>query len=428
MTIGALRRRHEGIIAANRVTYGPVGGTRPQRVSYIGPMADLWIRNVRLPGATGGSDIVIRHGRIASIGPAPEQWDAVVVDGNGCLALPGFVDGHAHVDKTLWGLEWRPHSAGPGLASLIVNGRTARRGLPPVAERAAALFAAYVANGTSLIRTHVDVDPDCGITAVEGVLEAAARFADRLDVEVVAFPQCGMLVAPGTAGLLDAAVAAGASVVGGIDPAGFDGDPVRSLDTIFGIADRRGCRIDVHLHDDGTLGRWELGLIIERTRTLGLQGRVMVSHAFCLCDGDPAVDPLLEQLAELDIALATVAPNTVAPLPLVRIIELGIGLCLGQDGIRDLWSPWGDADMLSRAGQMAWRAGYRRDEDIAVCVDVATTRGAAALGVTDHLLAPGGRGDLVLVDAASPAHAAVARPARSLVVKRGLVVAGTAVS
>lgn len=312
-----------------------------------------------------------------------------------------------------------------GLAALVANERAGRRALPPVSERAQALFESYVANGTTLIRTHVDVDVDNGITAVEKVLDAAARFADRLDVEIVAFPQSGLLVAPGTADLLAAAIGPGAALVGGIDPAGFDGDAVAHLDTVFGIADRHGVGVDLHLHDRGTLGRWEVGLVLDRTRALGLQGRVTVSHAFCLCDGDPAVDPLLERLAEERIALATVAPGGVEPLPLRRLVELGVAVCLGQDGVRDLWSPWGDADMLSRAGQLAWRAGYRRDADLELCAELATSRGAAALGVTDHVLGPGGRGDLVLVDVASPAEAVVTRPPRSLVVKRGVPVAGT---
>jgi cytosine/adenosine deaminase-related metal-dependent hydrolase len=385
---------------------------------------DLWLRDGRVPGSAVPTDIVVRGGRIDTVGVAPEGWDGPTLDARGCLVLPGLVDGHAHVDKTLWGLPWRPHSAGAGLAALIENERIGRRELPPVSERAAALFETYSAHGTTLIRTHVDVDLDNGVTAVEGVLEAAARFRDRIDVEVVAFPQSGMLIAPGTADLLDAAVEAGAALVGGIDPAGLDGDAVAHLDAIFGIADRRGCGVDVHLHDRGTLGRWQVSLIVERTRALGLQGRVTVSHAFCLCDGDPAVEPLLEQLAEQRISLATVAPGSADPLPLTRIVELGIAVCLGQDGVRDLWSPWGDADMLSRAAQLAWRAGFRRDNDIALCVEIASSRGAAALGVLDQVVAPGGRGDLVLVDASGPAEAAVAHPPRSLVIKRGVPVSG----
>ncbi|MEO5575107.1 MAG: amidohydrolase [Gaiellaceae bacterium] len=386
-------------------------------------MGDLWLRNVRVSGRDAPTEIVIRDGRIDEVGATPERWQHRTVDAGGHLALPGLVDGHAHVDKTLWGLPWRPHSAGAGLAALIENERSGRRELPPVAVRAAALFEEYSAQGATLIRTHVDIDLDNGITAVEGVLEAAQRYSDRLDVQVVAFPQSGMLVAPGTAELLDAAVAAGAALVGGIDPAGLDGNAVEHLDVIFAIAERHGCGVDLHLHDRGTLGRWQLGLVVERTRVLGLQGRVTVSHAFCLCDGDPEVDPLLERLAEQRIGLATVAPGNVEPLPLARIVELGIAVCLGQDGVRDLWSPWGDADMLSRAAQLAWRCGYRRDEEIELCVEIASSRGAAALGVSDQVLAPGGRGDLVLVDAAVPAEAAVAHPPRSLVVKHGVPVA-----
>lgn len=385
---------------------------------------NLLIRGVRLGSSDEPVDVVIRDGHLETIGDASPEWSGPTVDGGGRLALPALVDGHAHLDKTLWGMPWRPHSAGPGLDGLITNERRHRGGLPPVAERAAALLGAYLDNGTTRIRSHVDVDPGQGLRAVEGVKEAAARFSGRIDVEVVAFPQSGLLTAPGTADLLEEALRAGADLVGGIDPAGVDGDAVTHLDTIFGIADRHGCGIDLHLHDRGSLGRWELGLVIERTRALAMQGRVTVSHAFCLCDGDPAIEPLLAGLAEQRIALATVAPGPVEPLPLDRLRSEGVEVCLGQDGVRDLWSPWGDADMLHRAAQLAHRAGYRRDEDINGCLDLATSAGARALGVADHGLAPGERADLLLIDAATPAEAVVTHPARDLVVARGAAVAG----
>ena len=392
----------------------------------VGHVDDLLIRNIRLPRTPLGSDetaaIVIEAGRIHSVGSAPQQWTGQVLDGRGHLALPGLVDGHAHLDKTLWGLPWRPHSADPGLPGLIANERSGRRELPPVGDRAAALLDAYIANGTTLIRSHVDVDLDNGVSAIEAVAQAAADRSAAIDVQIVAFPQSGMLVAPGTSALLDLAMSAGADLVGGIDPAGFDGDPVEHLDVLFDIAQRHGCGVDLHLHDRGALGRWELELVIERTRALGMQGLVTVSHAFCLCDGDPAVPGLVERLGDARIGLATVAPGSVDPLPVDLLDQHGVALCLGQDGVRDLWSPWGDADMLARAGLMAWRSGYRRDEDIERCVDVATTRGAAAIGAADHHLRPGGRGDVVLVDAACPAEAAVTSPKRTAVVKSGRLV------
>ena len=327
-------------------------------------MSDLLVQNVRVGASPELVDIAIKNGRIESIGQAHQDWPGPNVDADGELAMTGLVDGHAHLDKTLWGLPWRPNSAAPGLAGLIENERSGRQGLPPVVERAGALLDHYIENGTTLIRTHVDVDIDNGLSAIEGVVEAAAQRADRIDVQIVAFPQSGLLVAPGTAELLEAAVGAGAHLIGGIDPAGFDGDPVGHLDTIFAIAERRGCGVDLHLHDRGSLGRWEVSLVIERTRALGMQGMVTVSHGFCLCDDDPAIPALIEQLGQQQIALATVAPGNVDPLPLELIDEHGVAVCLGQDGIRDLWSPWGDADMLARAAKMAWRAGYRTDADI----------------------------------------------------------------
>ncbi len=386
-------------------------------------VGDLLIRDVRVEAARPPVAIVIRAGRVESIGDEPADWTGGSVDGQGHLAVPGLVDGHAHLDKTMWGLEWRPHTAdrSRGLAGLVDNERTGRRELPSVLERAGALLDAYIERGATLIRSHVDVDLDNGVSAVEQVRQAAADRADRIDVQIVAFPQSGMLVAPGTVDLLDAALGAGADLIGGIDPAGFDVAAVEHLDAVFAIAARHGCGLDLHLHDRGSLGRWEMGLIVDRTEALGLAGRVTVSHAFALCDGDPSIPALVERLAGQRISLATVAPGNVEPLPLDLLDQHGVDVCLGQDGIRDLWSPWGDADMLARAGLMGWRAGYRRDEDIARCVDIATSRGAAAIGVTDHALVPGGRGDVVLLDAAGPAEAAVAHPPRSLVVKAGRV-------
>lgn len=385
---------------------------------------DLQLRNVRTEVGPDPVTVTITDGRIATVGDAREDWAGPDIDGGGRLVLPALVDGHAHLDKTLWGLPWRPHSAEPGLAGLIANEHAHRGALPPVEERAATLLQTYLEHGTTRIRTHVDVDPDQGLAAVEGVLAAAERFAGRIAVEVVAFPQSGLLVAPGTADLLDAAIRSGASLVGGLDPAGRDRDPVRHLDTIFGIAERHHVGIDIHLHDRGSLGRWQVELIIERTRAASMEGRVTISHAFCLCDGDADVDPLLEELAGTGISLATVAPGSVPLLPFERLSELGVPVVLGQDGVRDLWSPWGDGDMLHRARQLADHAGYRRDDDLAQAVRLATTDGAAMLGVDDHAVQPGARADLVLVDAANVAHAVVTLPARDLVVSGGMPVAG----
>jgi cytosine deaminase len=386
----------------------------------------LLLRNVRPLGGPA-VDLLVGGGRIAEVGERlPVPTGATLVDGRGQLALPGLVDAHAHLDKTLWGLPWRPHSAGDGLAALIENEHRGRAELAEagvtVAQRAANLLAAYVAAGTTHIRSHVDVDTVAGLDSLHGVMEARAAFADRITVELVAFPQSGLLVRPGTAELLEAAAREGADLVGGLDPAGFDQRPVEHLDTIFAITDRHGRGLDIHLHDGGELGAFTLDLVIERTRALGLAGKVTVSHAFALAEvPGPRQERLIDGLASAGVSLTTVAPGNRPPLPLASLRAAGVPVGLGSDGIRDLWSPWGDGDVLARAALLAWRAGARRDEELAAALEVATSGGAAVLALPDYGLDPGCAADLVLVPATTLGEAVVTHPPRTLVLKAGRI-------
>ena len=298
----------------------------------------------------------------------------------------------------------------PGSRVLIENERRYRPELPPVAERAEPLLREYVANGTSAVRSHVDVDPDVGLSGIEGVCAARDALRDAIDVQVVAFPQAGLLTRPGTAGLLEDALRQGVEVVGGIDPGGYDGDAVRHLDCIFGLADSYGVMLDLHLHDSGELGAWEAELAIERTRALGLEGRVTISHAFFLGTvPESRARELLEQIAGAQISLATVAPGT-SPVPPLRVCEeLGVAVGLGCDGIRDLWSPFGIPDLLERAMLLAWRSGFRRDDDLRLALEAATSGGARIMGLDRYGLEPGCLADLVLVPAESPGDALMRR-------------------
>jgi cytosine/adenosine deaminase-related metal-dependent hydrolase len=130
-----------------------------------------------------------------------------------------------------------------------------------------------------------------------------------------------LLTRAGTAGLLEDALRQGVEVVGGIDPGGYDGDAITHLDCIFGLADSYGAMLDLQLHDSGELGAWEAELVIERTRALGLEGRVTVSHAFFLGTvPESRARELLEQIAGAQISLATVAPGT-SPVPPLRVCK-----------------------------------------------------------------------------------------------------------
>ncbi|XBB67485.1 amidohydrolase [Nocardioides sp. WV_118_6] len=393
--------------------------------------ASLLVRQARLPGHDDLQDVLVRDGRIAAIGtsvaaPRPDVLgDVSVEDVAGALVLPGLIDAHCHVDKTLWGGPWVPHAAGPRLVDRIANERDLRTDLGlPSPEHAADLLRHMATLGTTRVRTHTDVDPALGLAGIESVAKAADAVRGLVDVEQVAFPQDGVVRRPGTLELLEAALDAGATTLGGIDPAGVDDDPLGQLDALFEIAARRGAGIDIHLHDTGSLGAWQFGLVARRTVAFGLQGKVALSHADAL--GTVPEDErfrLIDLLAESGVAVITAAVYDV-PVPSVRdLAERGVTLACGSDGIRDLWGPYGNGDMIERAMHVAYRNGLRRDEDIALALDCATTGAAHLLGLDSYGLVPGAPGDLVVVPARTVAEAVVARPTRSLVVKDGHVIA-----
>ena len=385
-------------------------------------MSDLLIRNVR-PLGGAAVDIAIRGGQITSpddVAGLPE-WD-----GAGRIALPGLIEAHTHLDKTLLGLPWYHNAVGPRLIDKIDNERAVRACLPIDAQlQSARQVRLAVSHGTTHIRSHVDVDTEIGVRGIEGVLATRAALADIIGIDVVAFPQSGMLIRPGTLALMEAAMRLGAETVGGLDPCAIERDPKGHLDAIFGLADRFGRGVDIHLHETGEMGAFSMELIIERTRALGMAGRVMISHAFCLGMADPAlVEPLIAALAAAGVAIMTTGTSSRPVPPLKRLVAAGVVVCGGSDGVRDTWSPYGNADMLERATILGLRNNLRRDDELPLALDAVTAGAAKALGLSGYGLAPGCRGDLVLVTAQTLGEAIAQHPSPRIVIRGGRVVAG----
>ena len=383
--------------------------------------AELLVRNVR-PQGGALTDLHICGGRFAA-GPPPPGIPTL--DGDGRIALPGLVEAHTHLDKSLLGLPWYRNEVGPRLLDKIENERRVRATLPIDPRRQSELQARQsVGHGSTFIRSHVDVDTECGVSGIEGVIATREALAGIVDIDLVAFPQSGLLVRPGTLDLLEQALRLGAETVGGLDPCAIDRDPKGHLDAVFGLAERFGRGVDIHLHEPGEMGAFSMELIVERTRALGMAGRVVISHAFCLGMPDAAVvDPLIAALADAGIAVMTTGPASRPAPPVKRLVEAGVVVCAGSDGIRDTWGPYGNADMLERAMFVGLRNNLRRDDELALALDVVTAGGAQALGIEGYGLAPGCIGDLVLVAAETVAEAVAQRPGGRTVVKRGRVVA-----
>ncbi len=371
-------------------------------------------------------DIVIAGETIAAILPAgegPEECDRI--DATDRIVAPSFVEGHIHLDKTLLGLPFIPHLPGDTVALRIEAEKTLRRTLAlPIEERGGRLIEQIAAFGTGSIRSHVDIDTEVGLAGLHALLRLKERYWDLVDIQIVAFPQSGVITDPGTADLLDAAIREGADLVGGLDPAGIDQDVTGHLDAIFAIAGKHGVGLDIHLHDPGPLGAFELRQIAARTIALGLEGKVAVSHAFALGQVDAfEFGRTAEALARARVAIMTNGPGPVAMPPVRRLNEAGVTVFAGSDNIRDAWSPYGDGDLLRRAMIIGYRQDFLADADLAHAFAMVTEIPAAVLGIHHYGLAPGKRADLVLLAADSLPEAVAGAPQDRTVLKRGRLVA-----
>jgi cytosine deaminase len=265
------------------------------------------LANARLPQG-GLADVEIAGGVIAAL-HAPGSADQANerIDLKGALLLPAFVDGHIHLDKTHWGAPRLPHVEGRSVRERITAERVERHRVAlPIEARASALIRTLIANGTTRVRSHIDIDNDVGLANLEAVLRVREAYRGWIDIQLVAFPQSGVTTEKGAPELMAAAMSAGADLIGGLDPAGFDGDVKGQLDIVFALAGRFGKGIDIHLHDGGETGASELRDIAERTIATGMQGRVAVSHAFAL--GSIARDlfaKTADALARAEVAIMT---------------------------------------------------------------------------------------------------------------------------
>ncbi len=373
-------------------------------------------------------DIAVKDGRIAAISPSGSGPAAAeTVDLGGALVVPAFVEGHIHLDTSFYGDRWIPHK--PCTNGFNVHERVAFQAenmaaAAPMDERARNQLDLCIANGSLQMRSHVMVDGSVGLRSLETILKVREDYRDRIDIQLVAFPQNGILKSPGTAELLDAAIGLGADAVGGLDPASFDRDPQAHLNVVFGVAEKHGVDIDIHLHDFGTLGVFTIEEICARTKALGMQGRVAVSHAYGLGDlGADAAKKVGALIAESGVSIMTNAPGDHAFPPVALLRAEGVNVFAGSDNIRDSWWPYGDGDMLRRAEVIGYRSGFYTDDELSAAFDMVTFAGAKALHLEGYGLDIGAKADFVTLDAAHVPEAVVAVPRNRRVFKEGRLVA-----
>lgn len=382
-------------------------------------------------------EIDVEGGRIATIRPSVEpatggtRTTVETVDLGGALLLPSFVEGHIHLDTSFYGGEWVPHR--PCTNGFDVHERVAFQAenmakAEPMAERAIKQLELCIGQGSLRMRSHVMVDGSVGLASLETILAVREKYRDIIDIQLVAFPQSGILKSPGTPELLDEAIIMGADVIGGLDPASFDRDVTGHLDVVFGIAEKRGVDVDIHLHEAGTMGAFSIEEICARTQVLGMQGHVAISHAYGLGDLPPdAARRIAAKIAASGVSIMTNAPGNHNFPPVALLRQEGVNVFSGSDNIRDSWWPYGDGDMLRRAEIIGYRSGFFTDEDLGAAFDIVTHAGAKALRLADYGIVVGAKADFVAVNARHVPEAVVGFPAGRKVYRKGRLVAADGV-
>ncbi|SDS30259.1 amidohydrolase family protein [Microlunatus soli] len=344
------------------------------------------------------------------------------MDADGMLMLPSLRDTHVHLDKTFYGGPWRAPI--PGRHWLAEEERL----LPEMSEnipiRSNAILDLLISNGTTEVVAHCNVDHVIGTRNVERLLQVV-RSRDDVDTAVVAYPQHGLQggkIKP----LLADALRAGASVIGGLDPGSRERDVDRTLDTIFDLAVEYDVGVDLHLHDPGTLGLFELDRVIDYTLQAGRQGRVSLSNANALANADaPTVRAMAERLAENRIGIGTTIGVGGSVIPISALSAAGVEVSLGSDSITDILTPFGQGDILEQVWMLAQRFGWSDERRLAQALLYGA--GEPARWSADGRRAwpaVGDAADFLLVRASCTAEAVARRADRCHVFHRGRQVCG----
>ncbi len=402
----------------------------------------LLIRNATLPDGRTGIDLLAREGRFIDVAPnLPAPPGAEVLDAQGWLLSPPFVDAHFHMDSTLTFGQPRVNRSGTLLEGIALWGELKPRLTEEaIAERALRYCDWAVARGLLAIRSHVDVcDPR--LLAVRALLQVRQQVRPYLDLQLVAFPQDGVLRSPGALENLKRALDLGVDVVGGIPH--FErtaAEGATSVRLLCELAAERGLRVDLHCDEtDDPASRHVETLAFEAQR-LGLHGRATGSHLTSMHSMDNAyAGKLIALIAEAGLS---VVANPLINITLqgrydsyprrrgmTRVPELqaaGVPVAFGHDCVLDPWYALGSADMLEVAAMGLHVGQLTSAAQMRACFDAVTTVPARILGLAGYGLEPGCSADCVLLQARSPVEAIRLRAQRLAVVRAGRVVARTA--
>jgi cytosine deaminase len=403
-------------------------------------MFDLLVRNATLPDGRFGFDVAVAGGKIVEVARALPSHSATLIDAQGYLLSPPFIDAHFHMDATLSLGMPRYNQSGTLLEGIAVWGELKPSlTVDAVIARALRYCDLAVSQGLLAVRSHVDVCDD-RLVCVEALLAVRKQVAPYLDLQLVAFPQDGFYRDRSAKRNLIRALDMGVDIVGGI-PHGERtmADGAASLKELCEIAANRGLPVDIHCDETDDPQSRHIEALAYEAQRLGLQGRVVASHLTSMHSMDNYyVSKLIALIAEAGLHAT---PNPLINITLqgrhdtypkrrgmTRVPELraaGVNVSFGHDCVMDPWYPLGQADMLEAASMGIHAQPMTSPEAMRWAYDAVTVNPAKALGLRNYGLEKGCNADFVLLQAKSPVEAIRLKANRLKVVRRGKVIAET---
>lgn len=398
---------------------------------------DLLLKNACLQDGADCVDIAVAGGRIDRLAPSIEGPAARVLDAGGDLVIAPFAEPHFHLDKAL--------------SRRLLGATSAREAFDRAREvktqftvadveaRACEVLRLAIAHGIGLLRAQVDVDSFTGLISLEGVLAARERYRDEIEIEVVAFPQEGIVTDPPAADLLREALGMGADLVGGLPE--FErsvDDQRRHLETVLDLAERADVPLDLHIDymDDPQLRTLEM--LADMTVARGLQGRVNAGHCCALAAyPDDEAQRVIEKVREAEIRIAVMpmanlqmlggtgrTPTHRGSSRMAELLDAGVAVAAGSDNMFDIWYRFNRMDPVELAFVTCLSGGLRTDDEVRTAFEMTNVRAFEVLGRERPELRAGAPADFVVLGADNVVDVLRNLPGRRITVRRGRVIAG----
>ncbi|MFZ0607972.1 MAG: amidohydrolase family protein [Xanthobacteraceae bacterium] len=404
----------------------------------------LLIRQVRTKDHPEPVDIAVDNGRITAIEPVIATTAERVIEAGGRAAIPGLLEPHLHLDKAFLHRRMPARSGTLEEAIRLTGILKARQEREDVLARSRRVLDMALKAGTLAIRAQPDVDVIQGLIGVETALTLKEEYRNLLDLQIVAFPQEGILKSPGTLELMEQALRLGADVVGGCPYNELNtADTEEHINIVFDLAEKYSVPVDMHADfaDDTSDRRFAAASYIARkTIEKGFHGRVSLGHVTSL--GSLTAEeakPTIALLQEANVHIVTLPATDVylggrkderSPrrglTPVRQLRDGGVNVTFSSNNIRNAFTPFGKADPLLIGNFLAHLAQFGTPQNQAYVLEMGTYGAARAMGLEkDYGISVGRQADIVILDTYDVADALLDIPVRSWVIKRGRVVVET---